>query len=428
MMRAWFTYFGAILLASSLWQCNFPSPLGEDIVSSEILAIVFIDTINLKLSTVTIDSVTTSNTERHLVGYREDENIGSILAQPHFQISDDSVTFPDEGAEYLFAEFELLYDGYSYYDTTQDITLTLHPLSEELELDEDDNVLYDFSEFSYDRNNPVGQLTFAPRPRRLGSVTIPVDDEYGQALFDFVDTEERDLFFDEFDERYPGFVLVPDTLVTQSFLGFTTASRLVIHYQESGEEFELIFATNQLRFNQILNNRTGTPLEGLSERSEDISSTETARQAFLNNGVGTAIKVEIPSLRDVREVITQNFITEATLVLRPVKNTYSDLTPFPAELNIFEVDRLNRIERVLSVPQSLVVDDEFGDDTQYRITLTNFIQDKIEEDALREDAILLRGSETELATTVNQLIVGDSFSEFEASLELFVLDYIIDNN
>ncbi|MEO0333367.1 MAG: hypothetical protein AAF223_17065, partial [Bacteroidota bacterium] len=164
------------------------------------------------------------------------------------------------------------------------------------------------------------------------------------------------------------------------------------------------------------------------ERSEDVSSTETARQAFLNNGVGTAIKVEIPSLRDIREVIIQNFITEATLVLRPVKNTYGDLTPFPTELNIFEVDRLNRIERVLSVPQSLVVDDEFGDDTQYRITLTDFIQDKIEEDVLREDAILLRGSETELATTVNQLIVGDSFSEFEASLELFVLDYIIDNN
>ncbi|MEO0333459.1 MAG: hypothetical protein AAF223_17545, partial [Bacteroidota bacterium] len=140
MMRAWFTYFGAIFLAISLWQCNFPSPLGEDIVRSEILDVVFIDTINLRLSTVTIDSVVTSNTERHLVGYREDENIGSILAQPHFQISDDSVTFPDEGAEYLFAEFELLYDGYTYYDTTQDITLTLHPLSEELELDEDDNV------------------------------------------------------------------------------------------------------------------------------------------------------------------------------------------------------------------------------------------------------------------------------------------------
>ncbi|MEM6844075.1 MAG: DUF4270 family protein [Bacteroidota bacterium] len=420
--------FGLIVLMLCFWQCESTSPLGEDFVRSEILDVVFIDTINLRLSTVQIDSIVTSNTDRHLVGYRDDALLGSIQAQPYFQISNDSLLFPDEGAEYLFAELELFYDGYFYYDTAQDVSLTLYPLTEELELDEYDNVLYDFSSFDYDEENPVGQLTFAPRPRRRETINIPVNDDFAQVLFDFVDSDDQELFFDEFDERYPGFVLIPDTTITQSFLGFSTRSRLVIHYRESGEENEIIFPTNRLRFNQILNDRTGASLIGLTSRSDDVSSSETNQRAFLSNGVGTAIKVEIPSLGDIREVLTQNFITEAVLVLRPVRNTYGDFRPFPSEISVFEVDRLNRIERPLNVPQSLVVDDEFGEDTQFRITLTDFIQDKIEEEGDREDAILLQGSPTELSTTINQLVVGDSFSEFEASLELFVLDYIIDND
>ena len=414
-----------MLAVASLTRCNFPSPIGEDIVQSEILDLVFIDTINLKLSTVRIDTMVTSNTSRHLVGYRKDTDLGSIQSQPYFQISNDSLTIPGENAEYLYAEFELFYDGYFYYDTTQDVTLALHPLAEKLELDEDDNVLYNFSRFAYDTAS-VGQLTFSPRPGRAESVLIPVDDTFGQTLFDFADADEAEQFYDDFEDRYFGFTLVPDTLLTRSFLGFSLRSRLVIHYREEGEDGELVFPTSLLRFNRLTSDYTGTPLAPLTASEEGIPSAQTDQRAYLSNGVGTAIKVEIPSLDEIGEELTQNFITEATLVLRPVANTYGDLTPFPSEIDIYETDRFNHRRRRLEVAQSLMIDDEFGEGTAYRITLTDFIQDKIEERGSNQDAILLQGSDSALGTTVDRLVVGDRFSEFEASLELLVLDYIID--
>ena len=419
-------YVTLVFLSGILGQCNFPSPIGEDIVQNEVLDVVFIDTVNLQLSTVQLDSIVTSNTNRHLIGHHEDAALGSTTACPFFRISNDSLTLPDEDAEYLYTEFELFYDGYFYYDTTQDVTIGLYRLTEALELDEDDDVLYNSSAFPYDSEAPLGQLTFAPRPGRTTSVSIPVNDEFGKALFDFADPEEAELFYDEFEDRYPGLVLVPDTTSTQSFLGFTPQSRLVIHYRVEGEEEEIVFPTNGLRYNRITSDRTGTPLEPLVTLETDISSTATNNRSYLRNGVGNAIKVEIPSLDEIREVLTQNFITEATLVLRPVRDTYGDLTPFPAEITVFEVDRFNRRRRVVNVTQSLIVDDEFGENTEYRIELTNFIQDKIAEDERNEDAILLQGSEATLGTTVDRLVVGDRFSEFEATLELFVLDYIVD--
>lgn len=420
-------YFMLVCLPFWICRCNFPTPLGEDIVQNEVLDVVFIDTINLRLSTVIDDSLITSNSERHLVGFHEDTDIGTVHSRSLLAVRLDSLEIPDEDAEYLYTEFELFYDRYFYYDTAQDFTLKLYPLVEELEYD-DDGLLYNISEVDFVEEQVLGELTFGPRPNRAQSISIPVDDAYGQSIFDFSMIDDVDEFFDDFYDFYPGFVLAPDTLVSQCFLGFSLASRLVIHYRLAGEDYEMIFPASGNRFNQILSDRTGTALADLVTSQEDVSSRNTGNKAYLNNAFGLSIKVEIPFLRDIGETLNENFITEATLVLRPVRDTYGDLRPFPAALAFYEVDRFNRIERQLNAPGFLTLDDEFGEDTQYRIEITDFIQEKIDEVELVEDAILVRGASNDLGMNADQLVVGDSFSQFEASLELFILDYIIETD
>ncbi len=412
----------------SLWlcNCNFPSPLGEDIVQNEVLDVVFIDTVNLRLSTVLEDSIVTSSSPRHLIGYHQDDAIGSIRSKSFFTVSLDSVDFPDEDAEYLSAEFELFYDGYYYYDTTRDFTIGLSPIAKELELD-DDGFLYNITEVDYREEESIGELTFIPRPNRNRTISIPIDDEYGRGIFDFALNEENDVFFDDFYDRYPGFVLEPDTSSTECFLGFSLNSRLLVNYSLAGEEYEMIFPASGVRFNQIINNRGESPLVDLTTLKEDVSSRQTGNEAYLNSGFGMAIKVEIPFLQDIREILNDNFITEATLVLRPVRDTYGDLTPLPDGLIFHEVDQFNREERQLDVTGFLSIDDEFGEDTQYRVDITGFIQEKISEMERNEDAILVRGNREAWGITVDRLVVGDSFSDYEATLELFILDYIIEN-
>lgn len=141
-----------------------------------------------------------------------------------------------------------------------------------------------------------------------------------------------------------------------------------------------------------------------------------------------AIKVEIPFLRDIRSVLQSNFITEANLILRPIKSTYSRENPLPQALNFSEIDELNRIEQNIDTQGRLIIDDEFDEDTEYRIQITDFIQEKIDEIALDEQSILIQGSSQTRGISVEQLIVGDRFNEYEAKLELFILDYIIEND
>lgn len=421
-------YLFFFILTIMLLRCNFPSSLGEEIVQNEILDVVFVDTVSLNLSTVIYDSIATSNTARHLIGHRNDTYMGSIDSKSFFKIIPDSVTtLPDEDARYLYAEFEFLYDGYFYYDTAQDFSLSLHAMSKELELD-DDGFLYNINTFSYDQENSLGEINFRPRPTRRRSFTMPVDDAFGQALFAFAQDTLRNDFIEDFYNRYPGFVLEADSSISQCFLGFSTESKLIVHYRSAGEDVEMVFPSSGTRFNSISNDRSGSFLKDLKTLKEDVPSIVSGNSAFLNNGIGMAIKIEMPSLGAIGEEIDGNFVTQASLVLKPVKGTYSEVNPLPFALEFFEVDKLNRIEIQIPFDYTRNIDDEFDDDTEYRVIITDFIRNKLNKiGSDDEDAILISGSNEELGTTVNRLILGDTFSEYKAHLELFILDYNIDN-
>lgn len=415
-----------LAIASLLTACSFPSPLGEDIVQSEILDIVFIDTIGIRLSTVLFDSIVTSNKDRHLIGYHQDNEVGAVTSATFTQFTLDSIQFPDDDARYEYAELVLLHDGYYHYDTSTSFSVNIHSLTEEIELN-DEGYLSNLSEFRYDRDKVLGTTTVEPRPFSDNEITVEINHLFAQALFNAAIEQDQSDFIDDFQELFPGIVIFPDTTVNGAFLGFSPLSKLVIHYRESGEDEELVFPLNGLRFNQIINDRSQTNLDQLSTLKEDLTSVKTGNQAHLHNGIGMAIKVEIPFLREIRSTLQSNFITEANLILRPIKTTYSTQDPLPGTLIFSEVDKLNRVENTLNVAGGLVVDAEFDEDTEYRIQITDFIQEKIDESTLEEHSILVQGSSQTLGISVDQLVVGDRFSEYEAKLELFILDYIIEN-
>ncbi|MEM7107480.1 MAG: DUF4270 family protein [Bacteroidota bacterium] len=415
-----------IVLIFAFTRCSFPTPLGEDIVQSEVLDIVFIDTLGVRLSTVLFDSIPTSNRQRHLIGHHTDEYFGTVTSSVYTQFSLESLDLPGETATYQYTELELIHDDYYHYDTTLLFGLYIHQLLEEMELNEE-NYLSNLSEFDFKRDTLLGKISTQLRPLSNREILVDIDDEYAKTIFNAaLELSESD-FRSEFQELFPGLVIRPDTTTNGAFYGFSPQSQLIIHYRESGEDEELVLPLNGLRFNQIQNNRSEANLRELNTIREDVTSTTTANQAYMHNGVGIAIKVEIPFLRDIRSVLQSNFITEANLILKPVKSTYSNENPLPQALIFSEVDKLNRIEQRINAQGGLFIDAEFDEDTEYRIQITDFIQEKIDEVALDEQSILVEGSPETRGITVEQLIVGDRFGEYEAKLELFILDYIIEN-
>ena len=171
-----------LITVQMIVSCESTSTIGEDLVQSEIVDIVFTDTSTINMSTVLFDSISTTNTLRYLIGYHEDQELGAIESQAFFKLGIDSLsTAPSDDASYSYAELVLRYDGYHYYDTNQTINLSLYQLTELLEPREDE-LFYNVDEYTHDLT-PLVSFDFEPRPFNNSEITIPLDDNlFGQNL------------------------------------------------------------------------------------------------------------------------------------------------------------------------------------------------------------------------------------------------------
>src|SRR5882762_9272611 len=86
-MRGKIVLFSFFLL-TGLSECTVSvSVIGADFFTNKsAFDISYLDSMSLKVSTVLRDSMVTSNTKRLLVGYHQDEKLGTITSQAIFQV------------------------------------------------------------------------------------------------------------------------------------------------------------------------------------------------------------------------------------------------------------------------------------------------------------------------------------------------------
>lgn len=403
--------------------CEYSDSIGLGLVEEEQFDMIFLDTATVKISTVLFDSLPTSGTGRTLVGYHADETYGTTTAQFFFQVGLDSLgDYPDEDkATYSRTSLVLPYDDYAYYDTTQLQTYYLYRVTEEMEY-EDDGSLYNSSRFAYDTTQYIGMLSLHLRPHKDGSVEMPLDDSLGNELFELA-REQADLLSSESDflEQYPGFVLVPDPANT-TVVGFGNTTHIKIYYQEGSEEEELVFpVANHIYYTQLVHDRSQTLFAPLQQQSRELAIEETDDQAYLQGGVGTAIRIEFPHLKSLLALGNGVFITEAFLRLNPIKSTFGGDTPLPTDLAVYQVDGLNRIVDTYDATFTLYIDQEFKEDTYYSLPISAFLNTQLSTNQDSEQALLILLPEETYYSTVDRMVVGGESSEDPSVLELFLL-------
>lgn len=421
-----------LLIFIAVSACEDPSTIGEDFIIKEPINLYYLDTVSVELSTVQIDSIVTSGTGDLICGYHEDERLGNIKATGFFQVGLDSINssaYPGTLAYYESIVLRLQYDDYSYYDTTEEVSLSVYQLAEEIVLNEDTDYLYNTSNFSLleddlDTIATIGKSTFFPYPNLRDYVDIPLDEWLGRELFQMVKDEDDILEeIDEFLEKYPGFALVADQK-NGSILRFSTSSRIIVNYVEGGEKKKLVFPINDLyHFSRIVSNRQQTSLADLKDSRNAISSTLTNNEAYLQAGVGLGIRVAFPHLDKMKEVESKDILTQAHLTLGVVKNSYSNNRPLPDTLIIYVVDALNRVLDEYSTEISLENDREFGEETRYNILITSFIESRLGLIEDNENALLIFLPEESYNSTVDRLVIGNRQNEYESLLKLYLLNY-----
>ena len=320
----------SILILILILSCNgdgediFSMDVGEDWVDVK-TKVYHIDTLTVKLSTFQFDSITVSNAKRLMIGSYNDPEFGLIKSESYIQLKNSDLYEIDDKAEFDSISLVLKFDKYFYNDTIPSQEFKVHKVLEDIEPDDDDNFYYNTTNFKTS-STPLTSNIFKPRPNKIDTLSIKLDNIYGETLFNKIKNNEFNSD-EEFLEEYKGLMIAAGETNT-SILGFSINSEMKIYYTiDNGVEFEseekiINFQINPTySFNHIESNNEGTVLEDLDGSLKILPSYETNNNSFVQSGTGITSRIDIPYLETLNDIPGDGVIIDAFLKISLKQNS-----------------------------------------------------------------------------------------------------------
>ena len=409
-----------VILSWFTISCNTdPSEIGSDFFDDGAMDFSLIDSCTVSLSTITFEKLITSDASRLLVGYANDEKLGSVKASSVFEVTiPTSYNLPENNITYLYSAVVFRYDGYSYYDTTALLTLNVHRLQQSLEYD--GGYLYNNSAVNYDVL-PLGTVAFKPRPH-TDSVEVKLADQFGEDLFNKVqDDDDVITTTDAFLKVYKGFAIVP-AASQGALIGLGTAPELRLYYRDNNAVPAVVryisFArsTGCRYFNQIISDRSTTKLKNLVSTTARLGASQTDDEAYLQGGTALGLRVDIPYLRDLKQ-IENFFVTQAILEIYPIRNSATEQSPLPASLTVYKADADNEFAEESTATAILLEDTDLGRDSRYYLDITQFVKNQMSLEVFNENALVFVSSD--FTASVNRLYVGNAGHDYKTRVRIY---------
>ncbi|MBK7712143.1 MAG: DUF4270 family protein [Bacteroidales bacterium] len=308
--RKWSPYKSAILpdmrlliqvmVLGLLVSCTGKDELttGDNFIDDK-TRLAVVDTFKVSLSTVLMDSISTSGTGIALVGSYHDECFGSVTSVGYMEPGYKALNF--DGTEIFdSASVALVYSGYSYGDTTALMSLGVYQLLENMTLNDNVN-MYSAARFDYSET-PLGSKVFYPEPNSTDTLFIPVN-SFGKQIFEMfveenVDVSSSDLFL----KYVRGYVIKSDS--GNSVVGFKADAAqtfLKIYFHVNGEtvtesSVSIPFGPTTRQFNSVQSDFTGSELAGIKTGCLETVAEDIGEKAFLQGMVGLLPKIRFFSL------------------------------------------------------------------------------------------------------------------------------------
>jgi len=378
------------LLVSACQQTPGEYTLGQKYIESQ-TQLAVIDTFSVSLSTVILDTVSTSGTGSILVGRYQDALLGNVTSHSYFQVGVPGTTDIQKTDVYDSLSLIIRYNAYSFGDTTQIQKIDVHRLTEKIELNEN-NIITSKTTFDYDPA-PLGSIVYIPVPHgSCDTVSIKISDEIGLDFYEKLkDNSEIMTDTDRFLNYFHGLVLRADANYAGAIVGFLgngNAAKLILHTHRDGytrEEIDYEFGlyNDSRQFNQFEHDLSATALNGLVNQRNELSATKTGGLAFLQGGTGLVIRVDFPSLPEIL-MLDRGKIVEARLSLAPLENSFRE-SGLPDQLILYETEKLNRKTSLVlddagaSVVSTLNLDQMYYENTHYVFDVTHFLTSELED-------------------------------------------------
>lgn len=411
-------------------------PVGSDFVENNV-SIKVIDTFSIKASTFKLDSIVTSSTNRILVGSIDDNNLGRLTAQSYFQIYNSKFSISND-AVYDSIGFVLNYDTYYYGDTTKVQTYKIHRLLQTVQPDEGSN-FYNTSKLELDPE-PLGEITFTPRPNRGDSLYIPLSNELGEEIFNKIKEDDINTS-DDFLQYFKGLTIVPEAASNSHILGFKFESssakgssymRLFFtededdNNQNSNQNIDFFIPSSGKQFNAIKADFENSIFGGevFEDVETTIPSTQTSNFVFSQAGTGISTRIAIPSLKSLNELPNKKTTLKSELRFSPFADNLIGGKSLKDSLSVYVIDHKNRIVSQLTDIDSNVSyailnkeNDEFSQNTFYSVDMSGFVEAVLNSTYDLNYAIMIQLPNNK--KTVDHVVIKD-FNEKNNRIKLIV--------
>ncbi|HPY67581.1 MAG TPA: DUF4270 family protein [Bacteroidales bacterium] len=382
---------------------------------------IYIDTCSVKLSTVSVDSVKTSNRNSVLAGSFNDPDAGYIVCTSY-------IPFELPSQPYL-PEHDLVFDSLQLVmylanewigDTTRSNSFTLHKLSEPVVAPES-GVFYSNHSVPYDAE-PLAEFSIRKEALPGDSVAVRLPDDIGMDLFEKLrDFDESVMGSQErFSNYFPGFALTAGD-DNNNVLAFSVSEdssmllRVYYHYSTwvKTQGFITIEPQSVTSFYGVVTDRSATPFKDLQAFGE-LPSSMSGNKALLQSLTASYIKIEIPYLNDLLQLGDFSTVVSGALIIYPVRGSFSEINPLPPRLTMYVSDENDVTQGYITSYSgeslqtgNLVIDELFGIETYYTYDITSFIQSQLGAFGIYKRNLKLTVPEEKQATSLNALVAGD---------------------
>ena len=457
-------FFIAFAFVALLFTCSKPSPIGDGQLESELVGVLFTDTVKITAQSVDEDSIEVFAPGRPtpiaLFGNYEDPIFGNINASVYTQIRFlNDVIGPDIDSAAVLDSVVLVlaYDSTSVYgDYEQMQSVEIYRVIETMET----SATY-FSNTSFNVDpTPLGsKLDFNPRPKENVEIGITgqdttrevhphlrvrLNDGFGRYLISLKDS--ADIFNDQdaFKNTLRGFHIKPVGNPTNSILAFDLLNQLngnglsgLWLYYHVETDTDTLSEEYRFRIDEIDVRVTNFDQDDENSIADDFANDPQLGDSllFIQGMVGKNIEVKFPNANQLSNIAVNKAELELTVANLPGDNDMLDpsfrIFAYTMEDGVFQViDDIAFDGNILNVGspydgrQRELEDDSGMMITQYRLNLAVFFQDLIRENS--DQSIYLRVSEPNRAFNYTKevipsrtVIFGPGHSEHPMKLNLY---------
>lgn len=402
--------------------------------------LISVDSVGIEMATVFRDSFETNNITSYLIGRYRDPYLGTVSGKVYAQF-----TIPSEKPEIptsaVFDSLTLLVrlNKYYYGDTTQSLNFRVQELAQP--------ILYTYSSFLYNTSQIavkpaiLGQKQIRIRPSVTDSFYIRLDDAKGRELLAKLQQEATELSDEaNFLNYMQGLRIDVDDADLGAVFGFRgSAGDIIIrlHYHHTfpyPEDHYVDFTSlaNDLAFNQLTPDRSGTGLNSTGGYVTEIPSAQTDHLSFMQAGMRMRIKLTFPTLRSLLYNNSLAKLLKAELILRPEPLSYTnDMYRLPSKLYLTTTDMTNvEGQQVYDSSGSYllqvdpVIDAIYGENTYYRFNITPYINSLLTTAGTEQSGFFLNHEDS--TSNLSRLVLNDRWRGNQSSQ--LVLSMLIINN